>query len=98
MDDLQKEIEELLNKTTKAVNESVNYVATKVNKEKNKLDIKSQIGYHERTLKKAYCRLGEAYFISVETGIAMENNEDLLEVIKTNKKVIRLLEEQLHNL
>ena len=42
--------------------------------------------------------MGEAYFISVETGIAMENNEDLLEVIKTNKKVIRLLEEQLHNL
>ncbi len=98
MDDLQKQIEELLGKTAKAVNESVNYVANKVDIEKNKIDIKSQIGYHERTLRKAYTRLGEAYYQSLEAGVPMVNNEDLLEVIKTNKKVIHLLEEQLKNL
>ncbi|MCI5774226.1 MAG: hypothetical protein MR210_06685 [Erysipelotrichaceae bacterium] len=98
MEDLQKQLEELMNKTAKAVNESVNYVANKVDVEKNKLDIKSQIGYHQRTLRNAYTRLGEAYFQSLEANEAMVNNEDLLEVIKTNKKVIYLLEEQLKNL
>lgn len=95
MEDLFKELEQLVDKTAKKLNAGVNQVAAKVSEEKNKIDLKSQIGHHERTVRKNYARLGEAYYNLVVNGTAIENQDDLIEMIKTNKKVISLLEDQL---
>lgn len=95
MEDLFKELEQLVDKTAKKLNDGVNQVAAKVSEEKNKIDLKSQIGHHERTVRKNYARLGEAYYNLVVNGTAIENQDDLIEMIKTNKKVISLLEDQL---
>ena len=96
MEDLFKELEQLVDKTAKKLNDGVNQVAAKVSEEKNKIDLKSQIGHHERTVRKNYARLGEAYYNLVVNGTAIENQDDLIEMIKTNQKVISLLEDQLN--
>ena len=46
MEDLFKELEQLVDKTAKKLNDGVNQVAAKVSEEKNKIDLKSQIGHH----------------------------------------------------
>ena len=69
-----------------------------MDKERKKVEIRAQIGHHERAVTKAYTRLGEAYFNNVENGASMDSAKDVLDLIKSNKKVVELLQEQLKSL
>lgn len=91
-------VKELVDKTAKVVNESVNYVGNKVSVEKNKLDIKNQINQHEKNVQRAYERLGKAYYNSIQNHDDVIGQDDLIEMINTNKKVIELLNNQLNNM
>lgn len=105
MSELNKKAEELVkflndtvDKGVKIVNESTKDITDSLKKERKKMEIRSQIGEHQRALTKAYTRLGEAYYASKSTGKAMENTEDVEGLIKSNRKVVELLSEQLEAL
>ncbi len=109
MDDLKKTLDELLDDIVKGMNE-VTDKASKIidsgakdlpgtlSREKKKVEIKAQIGKNQRAVVKAYARIGEAYFNHVEKGTSMDEMKDVLDLVRSNNKVIELLEEQLARL
>ncbi len=105
MSEINKKAEEIVklfndtvDKGVKIVNESTKDLTDSLKRERKKMEIRSQIGEHQRALTKAYTRLGEAYYASKTAGKAMENMEDVEGLIKSNKKVVELLTEQLEAL
>ena len=62
---------------------------------RQKLELKSQIGEHKRTLNKSYARLGEAYYDASTAGKPVESMDDVLNLIKSNRELIQLLNEKL---
>lgn len=95
---MKEKLEALFDETVKFLTDNAEALSNRIDIEKNKIDIKSQIGHHERVIRKNYARLGEAYYDYMENYGSMEKTEDLLESIKTNKKVIELLNAQLAEL
>ena len=93
--DFTETISSLIEKGTETLNKTTKTITDQLAKERKKLEIKSQIGQHERQLSKAYERLGKAYFDQMESGSAMENVDDVTALIRSNRKVVELLNEQL---
>ena len=88
----------VFNKGVETFETSTKDLSVKLQKEKKKVELKSQIGQHERQMAKAYERIGEAYYNHVENGAEMENLEDIFDLLRSNHKVIALLEEQMKEL
>ena len=95
IDELQGTFMEAVGKAAKIVESSTKELSGTVNKERRKMEIRSQIGQHQRNVTKAYTRLGEAYFKYVEKGESMSGVGDVLDILRSNTKVIELLNEQL---
>ena len=95
IDELQGTFEEAVSKAAKIVENSTKEWSGTVNKERRKMELRSQIGQHQRNVTKAYTRLGEAYFKYVEKGESMNGVGDVLDILRSNTKVIELLNEQL---
>ena len=93
--DFTETISSLIEKGTETLNKTTKTITDQLAKERKKLEIKSQIGQHERQLSRAYERLGKAYFDQMESGAAMENVDDVTALIRSNRKVVKLLNEQL---
>ncbi len=93
-----KDLEGIISKVTKKFETGVSKIGSKVNIETKKLDLKSQIGHHQRTIRQHYTRLGEAYYNSVENNEGIVDADTVINVIKANKKVIELLNAQLKDL
>lgn len=89
----------LLNDTGKSMKDTVNKsakgAADIVSREKKKLSLRSQIGDHTRALNKAYTRLGEAYYNAQSMGRSLDGMQDVIDLIKSNRQVIDLLNEKL---
>lgn len=98
VDELQKSVEKIIKETSKTVTKGTKDITTIISKEQKKVEIKSQIGQHKRNVTKAYARLGEAYFKHETEGATMEGTEDVMDILKSNLKVIRLLQDQLDQL
>jgi len=98
MEDWKKELNDFADKAAKAVQAGSKDFMSVMDKERKKVEIRAQIGHHERAVTKAYTRLGEAYFNNVENGASMDSVKDVLDLIKSNKKVVELLQEQLKTL
>ncbi len=98
MSKMFKDLEDVLNKTSKQLEKGVGKLSTKFDSEAKKLDLKSQIGNHERKIRQAYTRLGEAYFQFKENNVSMNQADIILDSIKANQKVIDLLNKQLRDL
>ena len=64
--DFTETISSLIEKGTETLNKTTKTITDQLAKERKKLEIKSQIGQHERQLSKAYERLGKAYFDQME--------------------------------
>ncbi|MBE6123707.1 MAG: hypothetical protein IJ130_13010 [Solobacterium sp.] len=106
MDELRKQLEELANEMAKSLSDVTDKASKLIesgsrdlpetfNREKKKMEIKAQIGKNQRAVAKAYARVGEAYFNYVENGTSMDEMRDVIDLIRSNNKVIELLEEQL---
>ena len=98
MEDWKKELNDFADKAAKAVQSGSKDFMSAMDRERKKVEIRAQIGHHERAVTKAYTRLGEAYFNNVENGASMDSAKDVLDLIKSNKKVVELLQEQLKSL
>ncbi len=98
MDELMKNVNEVTDKATKFIDSGTKDLPGTLNREKKKMEIRAQIGKNQRAVVKAYARIGEAYFNHVENGTSMDEMKDVLDLIRSNNKVIELLGEQLQRL
>jgi len=64
-------------------------------KERKKIELRSEIGEHNRALTKAYTRLGEAYYESLKNNRSLDDMKDVIALIDSNKRLIGLLNDQL---
>ena len=88
----------VVEKGTEKLGDTSKDLSEKIGSEKKKVELRSQITTHERQISKAYEKLGEAYYEHEINGRKMVSLDDLVDVVKSNKKVIRLLEEQIEQL
>jgi len=94
-----KFVDEKSDQVVKLFNEGTKDFSGTVKKERKKMEIKSQIGEHTRALNKAYTRLGEAYYNSKTAGKSEPANmQDVMDLIRSNRKVVELLNDQLEAL
>lgn len=94
-DDFTRFINDTASSLVKLVNDGAKSAAGYASTTRQKLELKSQIGEHTRTLNKSYARLGEAYYEAARTGKPVEGMEDVFNLIKSNRELIQLLNEKL---
>ena len=63
-----------------------------------KLKLKAEIGQNERDITKAYTRLGEAYYEAKTNNAEMSDVNDVVDLIRSKKKLVELLKEKLDTL
>ena len=104
-DELKKEAEDWVKYVDDQSDKIVSFIRTNtkdvkktVNRERKKMELRSQIGEHSRALTKAYTRLGEAYYNSVADHKPMEDVKDVMALVQTNRKLVELLQDQLNAL
>lgn len=95
MSDFEKKFNDFAINVSTTVDETVKVVKEKADKEISKIRLRSEIGQNERDIAKAYAKLGEAYYNAKENNSEMSDVKDLLDLIRSKKKLIELLEEKL---
>ncbi len=98
MADFEKYVQGVSDKVAGFVTQSMKVVKATTETQTAKLKLRSEIGQNQRDITKAYTRLGEAYFEAQENGAEMSNVNDLLELVRSKKKVVDLLQEKLNAL
>ena len=96
--DFEKKVNDMVDDLMKKVNDVAKEVVTRFDSEKEKAQIRSEIGHNSRYLTKAYEKLGRAYYESVSKGEPMEDMKDTMEMIRSKELLVKLLNEKLDNL
>lgn len=96
--DFEKKVNDMVDDLMKKVNDVAKEVVTRFDSEKEKEQIRSEIGNNSRDLTKAYEKLGRAYYESVSKGEPMEDMKDTMEMIRSKELLVKLLNEKLDNL
>ena len=96
--DFEKKVNDMVDDLMKKVNDVAKEVVTRFDSEKEKAQIRSEIGHNSRDLTKAYEKLGRAYYESVSKGEPMEEMKDTMEMIRSKEMLVKLLNEKLDNL
>lgn len=96
--DFEKKVNDMVDDLMKKVNDVAKEVVTKFDSEKEKAQIRSEIGHNSRDLTKAYEKLGRAYYESVSNGVPMEDMKDTMEMIRSKEMLVKLLNEKLDGL
>ena len=96
--DFEKKVNDMVDDLMKKVNDVAKEVVTRFDSEKEKAQIRSEIGHNSRDLTKAYEKLGRAYYESVSKGEPMEDMKDTMEMIRSKELLVQLLNEKLDNL
>lgn len=97
-DELKDKINSFTTEALKAMKETVDTVVKKIDLEKRKAEIKSEIGHTSRDLSKSYEKLGRQYFLHKEQGLEIGGEEDTFELLRSKEKLIELLNEKLDSL
>jgi vacuolar-type H+-ATPase subunit E/Vma4 len=97
-EDWVKNVDEQSDKVVKFIRENTKELSAAIEKERKKMELRSEIGEHTRALTKAYTRLGEAYYDSIAQRRSIGDVNDLLSLINSNKKLVDLLQSQLDEL
>lgn len=96
--DFEKKVNDMVDDLMKKFNDVAKEVVTRFDSEKEKAQIRSEIGHNSRDLTKAYEKLGRAYYESVSKGEPMEDMKDTMEMIRSKELLVKLLNEKLDNL
>ena len=96
--DFEKKVNDMVDDLMKKVNDVAKEVVTRFDSEKEKAQIRSEIGHNSRDLTKAYEKLGRAYYESVSKGGPMEDMKDTMEMIRSKEMLVKLLNEKLDGL
>ena len=96
--DFEKKVNDMVDDLMKKVNDVAKEVVTRFDSEKEKAQIRSEIGHNSRDLTKAYEKLGREYYESVSKVEPMEDMKDTMEMIRSKELLVKLLNEKLDNL
>lgn len=97
-DDLVKMITDYADKAVKLTKETGESVLSRLEAEKKKAEIRSEVGHTSRDLAKLYEKLGRQYYNAKEFGTVVDGEKDTLDLIRSKEKCIELLNEKLNNL
>lgn len=97
-DEFAEKLNAFKDEALKAMKETVDTVVKKLDTEKRKAEIKSEIGHTSRDLSKSYEKLGRQYFLNKEQGLEIGGEEETFELIRSKEKLIELLNEKLDHL
>ena len=95
MEKLFEDLEKIIDETGKALEAGLTDLGNALALEKERMDIRSQIGHHQRKINRTFANLGEAYYNFVNGEGSVEALDEMVDSISANKKVIELLEQQL---
>ena len=96
--DWMKYVDSESDKVVKFVRDNTKDLSDTIARERKKIELRSQIGEHTRSLNKSYIRLGEAYYESLKSGREMDDMSDVLTIIESKRRLVELLNEQLGDL
>lgn len=97
-DDLTEQFNTFVNKAVKTVQTVSKKTAEKISIEKQKAEVRSEIGHTSRELSKAYEKLGRAYFDAKESNTAIELEKETFDIIRAKEKLVELLNDKLDHL
>ncbi len=92
---LSKATDKVVSGVNRVIEEAPTELKATIQRERSKADLRSQIGTHQKTVDKAMYRLGVARFEAVVNNKQTDREEDLIEIIQTNQKLIALLTKKL---
>lgn len=95
MTDFEKQLNEFTGRLAKAVTDGVRIAKDVADEQTAKLKLRAEIGQNERDITKAYARLGEAYYEARINNAEMSDVNDVLDLIRSKKKLVELLKEKL---
>ena len=95
MTDFEKQLNEFTDKIAKVVTDGVKIAKDVADEQAAKLKLKAEIGQNERDITKAYTRLGEAYYEAKTNNAEMSDVNDVVDLIRSKKKLVELLKEKL---
>ena len=97
-DEMVKKINDYADKALKKTKEAGETVISRLDAEKKKAEIRSEVGHTSRDLSKLYEKLGRAYYNAKEMGTVIDNEKETFDLIRTKEKCIELLNEKLNTL
>ncbi len=97
-EDFNSKVNEFVDKAAKSIEEGGKSLLSRLEIEKKKAEIRSEIGHNSRELSKAYERLGREFFMAKEAGRAYSDENDLFDRIRSKERTIELLNEKLDTL
>ena len=95
MTDFEKQLNEFTDKIARVVTDGVKIAKDVADEQAAKLKLKAEIGQNERDITKAYTRLGEAYYEAKTNNAEMSDVNDVVDLIRSKKKLVELLKEKL---
>lgn len=94
-DDLGKTVSDLVKNVKKVVTDSTESITSKLKIEKQKAEIRAEIGHHSRELSKYYETLGRNYYSDIAINKKPSRYTEVMDNIRTKEKLIELLNEKL---
>lgn len=95
MRDFDKQFNDFADMVSKYVNVGVQKVKDVADFQTRKMKLQSEIGQNQRDITKAYTKLGQAYYEAKENNAQMSDVEDVMELIRSKKKLVDMLQEKL---
>ena len=97
-DQFEEKVNQFVDKAAKTIEKGGKSLLEKLDVEKQKAQIRSEIGHNSRDLTKAYEKLGRDFYAAQVTGIPMEDQTSAFDLIRAKEKLIELLNDKLDSL
>lgn len=97
-DEFSKQFSSFIDSAVKSAQDLGKKAADRLDKEKQKAEVRSEIGHNSRELSKAYEKLGRAYYEFKENNTVISEEKDTFDLIRSKEKLIELLNEKLDSL
>lgn len=94
-EDFNKKVNEFVEKASKTIEAGSKTLLERLDTEKRKAQLRSEIGHTSRDLTKAYEKLGREFYEAKIAGKAFEDTASTFELIKSKEKVLELLHDKL---
>ncbi len=94
-DDLFKQVSGYFNQAVDIGKKAAGTIVEKLDIEKQKAEIRSEIGHNSREVSRLYEQLGRDYFTAKEKGTEIEKEAETFDHIRSKEKLIELLNEKL---
>lgn len=91
-------VNEFIDKASKTIEEGSKTLLSRLDFEKKKAEIRSEIGHTSRDLTKAYEKLGREFYEAKISNKEFTDSSSTFELIKSKEKVLELLHDKLNQI